>query len=195
MCIYNIFAYLKFMTSLKPGVLLIADPFLKDPYFERTVILLCECNSDGGFGFVINKNVRYFLDDLVDDLKGFKYPVFYGGPVQLDTVHFIHTLPLLITGGVFIGNGMYWGGDFSIVKALIKGNNLPKEQIRFFVGYSGWDAGQLESELNEKTWLTVMATKKIVFNTTAKLIWPESIKLLGAAYLPLINYPKDPLLN
>ena len=78
------------------GILLIADPFLKDPNFLRTVVLLCEHEEQGSFGFVLNKQITQTLDELISDLNGHKLPVYYGGPVQMDTIHFLHQYPDLI---------------------------------------------------------------------------------------------------
>ena len=72
-----------------PGILLIADPFLKDPNFLRTVVFLCEHKEDGSFGFVLNRQYENTLDELIPELEGHKIPVFYGGPVQVDTIHFL----------------------------------------------------------------------------------------------------------
>jgi putative transcriptional regulator len=82
-----------------PGILLIADPFLKDPNFLRTVVFLCEHREEGSFGFVLNRKFENTLDELVPDVEGFKLPVFYGGPVQMDTIHFLHQYPEDIPGG------------------------------------------------------------------------------------------------
>jgi putative transcriptional regulator len=183
------------MKPLNSGMLLVAEPFLKDPNFLRSVILICEHNQDGSFGFVLNKKVSYTLGDLVSDLKGCNLPVYCGGPVQLDTVHFIHTVPNLIEGGCNIGNGIYWGGSFETVKKLVASNKLNAKNIKFFVGYSGWDSNQLQEELDEQTWLTLPANNTLAFNIGAKNIWSESLKQMGATFVPLANYPIDPTLN
>src|SRR5258708_4214788 len=108
------------MESPAPGILLIADPFLKDPNFMRTVVFLCEHQDEGSFGFVLNKNYDYTLDELVsglDDLK--KIPVYLGGPVQMDTIHFLHQYPDKIIGGYEIIDGVFWGGNFETAIDLI----------------------------------------------------------------------------
>jgi putative transcriptional regulator len=188
-------AYLNGMVTPNAGILLIAEPFLKDPNFMRSVILLCEHQKNGSFGFVLNKNIEYDLGELIHELDGHHFPVYYGGPVQLDTIHFIHTVPDLVEGGFEVTEGIFWGGDFEQVKMLIKTGMINENQIRFFIGYAGWTDGQLEDELNEHSWFTVEATSNIVFNINANETWKNSIKELGSEYLPLINYPIDPLLN
>ncbi len=183
------------MTEPIPGLLLISDPFLKDPNFMRTVILLCEHQEEGSFGFVLNRPYDQPLGELISDLEGTTIPVYYGGPVQLDTVHFLHKRPDLIEGGFEVTDGIYWGGDFEEVVTLIKGGKLKATDIRFYIGYSGWGEGQLENELKEKSWITREGSKQLVFHKEADLIWREALKDLGGEYSQMTNYPIDPQLN
>ena len=178
-----------------PGILLIADPFLKDPNFLRTVVFLCEHKEEGSFGFVLNRPFTNTIDELIPELQDHKLPVFYGGPVQQDTIHFLHQCPEDIPGGQEILKGVYWGGDFDKMVELIRSNSLDPARIRFYIGYSGWGSGQLDDELKEKSWLTVKATRKLVFHRNFEEIWKESLKLLGGDYEMMINFPIDPQLN
>ena len=177
------------------GILLIADPFLKDPNFLRTVVLLCEHKEQGSFGFVLNKHIEQTLDELITDLEGYSLLVYYGGPVQMNTIHFLHQYPDLIPESVKVSNDIYWGGNFETVTALIKNNSIDRNKIKFFIGYSGWGDGQLTGELEEKSWLTVSANHKLVFNTGYNEIWKGSLQALGGEYEMLINFPIDPQLN
>jgi len=183
------------MVTPGPGVLLIADPFLKDPNFMRTVVFLCEHQDEGSFGFVLNRNYDYTLDELVNGLDDLKLPVFYGGPVQMDTIHFLHQYPEKIPGGYEIAEGVFWGGDFDVAIQMIRSGEINLQRIRFYIGYSGWGTGQLNDELKEKSWLTVKATRKIIFHKETEEIWKESLKLLGGDYEMMINFPIDPQLN
>jgi putative transcriptional regulator len=183
------------MNLLEPGILLIADPFLKDPNFMRTVVFLCEHQEEGSFGFVLNRSYDYTLNELVSGLEDLKIPVFYGGPVQIDTIHFLHQYPDLIPGGFEITDGIYWGGDFETAISLIRNNEIDLHRIRFYIGYSGWGSGQLNDELKEKTWLTVQANRKIIFHKQTDEIWKDSLRLLGGEYEIMINFPIDPQLN
>ncbi len=178
-----------------PGILLIADPFLKDPNFLRTVVFLCEHREEGSFGFVLNRKYENTLDELIPDVEGFKLPVFYGGPVQMDTIHFLHQYPADIPGGEEVMKGIYWGGDFLKVTEMIKNGEMDFQKIRFYIGYSGWGNGQLNEELKEKSWLTVKANRKLIFQTSADEIWKESLKHLGGDYEMMIHFPTDPQLN
>ena len=178
-----------------PGILLVADPFLKDPNFLRTVVFLCEHQDEGSFGFVLNRKYENTLDELIPELEGHQLPLYYGGPVQIDTIHFLHQYPEEIPGGLEVMKGVYWGGDFEKVVDMIKNEIIDTAKIRFYIGYSGWTSGQLSNELTEKSWLTVQATRKIVFHKNYLEIWKESLKQLGGDYEMMINFPIDPQLN
>lgn len=178
-----------------PGILLIADPFLKDPNFLRSVVLLCEHQAEGSFGFVLNRPAVNTLDELIPELAGYPIPVFEGGPVEKNTLHFLHQLPEEIPGGQEVLNGVYWGGDFEAVIRLLQEGKLEKDSIRFYLGYSGWGSGQLAGEMEEKTWLTVAAESSLIFHPVYDTIWKESLRLLGGEYAQMIHYPIDPQLN
>lgn len=178
-----------------PGILLIADPFLKDPNFMRTVVFLCEHQEEGTFGFVLNRPYEYTLDELVNSAGDLKLPVYYGGPVQMDTIHFLHQYPEEIPGGTEVLKGIYWGGDFETAISLIKSGQVAADSIRFYIGYSGWGTGQLDDELKEKSWLTAKANQKLVFHQEINEIWKDAIRLLGGDYEMMINFPIDPQLN
>lgn len=183
------------MMEPNAGSLLIADPFLKDPNFMRTVVLITEHREDGTIGFVINRQYENTLDELLPEIDGKKLPVYYGGPVQMNTIHFLHRYPDEIPGGIEVIDGIYWGGDFDCVLELINSGQVDPERIRFYIGYSGWSSGQLDVEMEEKTWLTVEATRDLVFHQQAEEIWKDSLKHLGGDYEMMVNFPIDPQLN
>lgn len=183
------------MIQPEAGILLIADPFLKDPNFLRTVVFLCEHKEEGSLGFVINRQFENTMDELIPDLEGYKLPVYYGGPVQQDTIHFLHQYPDIIPGGIEVLKGVYWGGDFEKAVELIKSDDIDSAKIRFYIGYSGWGTNQLDNELKEKSWLTVKATRRLIFHRKYQEIWKDSLKHLGGDYEMMINFPIDPQLN
>jgi putative transcriptional regulator len=183
------------MPSIIPGTLLVAEPFLKDPNFLRTVVLLCEHGSDGSVGFVLNKRHKQQLGELVPELQNKKWPLFNGGPVQTDSLHFIHQYPRLIPGSREITKGIWWGGDFSTVINLLKEDALEPSRLRFFLGYSGWEQGQLNEELQQNTWLITKAKTSLVFYKKPQEIWSETIKSMGDDYAMMVNFPIDPQLN
>jgi len=183
------------MISPSSGTLLIANPFLKDPNFSRTVIFLCEHSGKGSFGFVLNRRFPQTLDQLVEELVAGAFPVFEGGPVQRDTLHFLHQYPDLITGGEEVMEQVFWGGNYESLVAQFRLNALDRDRIRFFIGYSGWSEGQLDQEMKEESWLTVRATRKLVFETPPEEVWKSALRLLGGKYEMMINFPIDPQLN
>lgn len=183
------------MIAPAPGILLIADPFLKDPSFIRTVVFLCEHRDQGSFGFVLNKAFGTKLGELIPELEGCDFPVFQGGPVQPDTIHYLHQYPDLIPDSCQVAEGIYWGGNFETVTALLKSRQVERDKIKFFIGYSGWGDGQLDEEMKERSWLTVSANRKLVFSTKLNDIWKGSLRELGGEYEMMINFPIDPQLN
>jgi putative transcriptional regulator len=176
------------------GILLIADPFLKDPNFLRTVVFICDHKEDGSIGFVLNRQYENTLDELIPELEGHDMAVYYGGPVQPDTIHFLHQYPE-IPGSIEVMKGIYWGGDFEMIVSMLKKGSIEKNKIRFYIGYSGWGTNQLDDELKEKSWLTVKAERKLVFHKNHREIWKDSLKLLGGDFEMMINFPIDPQLN
>ena len=183
------------MIDLREDILLIAEPFLKDENFMRTVIYICKHSDEGSFGFIVNRVYEHTLDELIAGLEGTTVPVFAGGPVQKDTIHFLHQYPDLIPGCYQVSADIYWGGDFEAVKALLCNNQLDMKKIKFFIGYSGWDKAQLESEMKENSWLAATATREIIFELPHNQVWKESIRHLGGKYRMMVNFPIDPQLN
>ncbi|MEO7960054.1 MAG: YqgE/AlgH family protein [Ginsengibacter sp.] len=183
------------MISPSRGTLLIANPFLKDPNFVRSVIFLCEHKDEGSFGFVLNKKFPKSLNELVPDLGKVPLPVYQGGPVQGDSLHFLHQYPDVIVGGEEVLKNVYWGGNFESLSANLRNNDIDSKKIRFFIGYSGWAEGQLENELKEESWLTVAATRELLFDTSPENVWKNALRHLGGKYEMMINFPLDPQLN
>lgn len=183
------------MTKPEKGILLIANPFLKDPNFIRTVVMICDHEEGGSFGLTLNKRLDIGLKDVMPDVVQSDIPLYMGGPVQPDTLHFVHQYPELIPDSIEILNGVYWGGNFESLKIHLNNNDFKPEKIKFFIGYSGWGEGQLDMELKEDSWLTVKATKKLIFDVEPQEVWKESLREMGGEYEMLINYPLDPQLN
>lgn len=183
------------MVQLQSGILLISDPFLKDPNFLRTVVLLCEHQDQGSFGFVVNKPIELTLQDVVPDAEGLLIPLSEGGPVQKDTLHFLHRRPDLIEGGVEVIDQIFWSGDFTQTLSLLHSGVLPPSDIRFFIGYSGWGESQLQQEIDDRSWITRVAKNDLIFNPDITGIWKESLADLGGEYQQMVNYPIDPQLN
>jgi putative transcriptional regulator len=183
------------MVQTKAGILLISDPFLKDEYFQRSVVLVCEHDEKGSFGFVLSHVNPLSFSELVEGIQTEGFVLYDGGPVGTDTLHFIHYRPDLIENSIYVADGIYWGGDFATIIELINIELLKPEEIKFFVGYSGWEANQLQEELDEKTWIPCAAKPKFVFQKDVANIWKDALQDMGGDYAPLSNYPLDPQLN
>lgn len=183
------------MNDVKTGKLLLANPHLDDPNFIRSVIFLCEHNDEGSFGFVLNKKTSFLLHELIPEMRIQNIAVYEGGPVELNTLHFIHQCPEKIEGGKEVLEGVYWGGNFETLVNLINSNDIDPKKIKFFLGYSGWDEGQLETEMEENTWILSHADKRNLFATPYESLWRDVLKSLGGEYELLINAPIDPRLN
>ncbi len=182
--------------SAAAGRLLISEPFMMDPNFKRSVILLTEYTVDGAVGFVLNHKSEYLLGDILPDTSYSEMPVYVGGPVGENTLHFIHCVPEKIDGGIEISPGVFWGGDFEIVKQLISTYQVNESEIKFFTGYSGWTPRQLDDELNENVW---MVTDKFalenLFTNSEKNLWKQTVINLGQRYAHIANFPENPELN
>ncbi|MDX2302329.1 MAG: YqgE/AlgH family protein [Microscillaceae bacterium] len=180
---------------IEKGCLLIAEPFLGDPNFERSVVLLCDHHEEGSFGFVLNQITQISLPDVLDGVIFSEIPLYVGGPVEKNTLHFIHRLPELIEDSTLIQEGLYWGGDYEQVKTLINLGKIRENDIRFFLGYSGWGNGQLEGELTDKVWITTQVESGFIFETPAEQFWRSILRKMGGKHKILSNYPLDPRLN
>jgi putative transcriptional regulator len=144
---------------------------------------------------VLNRPYSHTLDQLMNNVGDLKIPVYYGGPVQMDTIHFLHEYPELIVGSYEIMNGIYWGGDFELAIDLMREGKIDQSRIRFYIGYSGWSEGQLNQELDQKSWLTLEANRQLVFHRDVNEIWKDAVKSLGGDYSIMVNFPTDPQLN
>ncbi|MEN8799456.1 MAG: YqgE/AlgH family protein [Flavobacteriaceae bacterium] len=186
------------MLSVKPkkGKLLIAEPTLTgDVSFNRSVVLLAEHNDEGSVGFILNKPLDYSIDDLITEIE-VPLQVFNGGPVEQDNLYFIHKVPDLITNSVEISDGIYWGGDFDITVDLINQGVITEQDIRFFLGYSGWSSLQLDQELMSKSWIVVPNQyESDIIQKSTKAFWKEHMIGLGGDYLLWSNAPENPSLN
>jgi len=182
--------------KLKKGQLLIAEPsIIGDLSFNRSVILLAEHNKDGSVGFILNKPLKYTIKDLVPNIEA-NFKIYNGGPVEQDNLYFIHNIPELITNSIEISSGIFWGGDFELTRSLINEGKIKKDNIRFFLGYTGWETLQLENEMESNSWIIAenLYRNKIIGKSTTDF-WKEKILELGGDYIIWSNAPENPLLN
>jgi putative transcriptional regulator len=178
------------------GDLLLSEPFLPDPNFERTVILLCEHGDDGSFGFVLNKRSNVTFSDVMEDAKNIEQELFIGGPVQQDTLHFIHTNDYELEGGQEVNGDITWGGNFEQLLFHADTGVLQPSEFIFFLGYSGWSPGQLDDELKQNSWIVYKnVSKDLVFKTSPDDLWKIVLKSMGGKYSLFSQYPVDPNMN
>jgi putative transcriptional regulator len=189
--------FFKYRNKIKPekGRLLVSEPFLPDPNFERTVVLLCEHNEEGSFGFVLNKPSILKVNEVMEDISVLDNLVYIGGPVQQDTLHFIHRNAIL-ENAVEIVDHVYWGGAFENLMALCDTHQIESKDIRFFLGYSGWGPGQLDAELDLDSWIVCdYVTDQLLFDTGPEIMWRKALENMGGRFSVYSNYPVDPRLN
>ncbi|HEY0977092.1 MAG TPA: YqgE/AlgH family protein [Flavobacteriales bacterium] len=177
------------------GRLLVSEPYLADPYFRRTVVLLCAHDDEGSFGFVLNRYIDMDVSDLMENMPPITSRVSIGGPVQSGNLYYLHTFGQRVEGSVEVIDGIHMGGDFEQLRAILATDPKLAKHVRFFVGYSGWGHEQLQKELQEKAWLISPADKRRVMNTRLNDLWADTLRGMGKAYAPLANFPDDPSQN
>ncbi|RLD20706.1 MAG: YqgE/AlgH family protein [Bacteroidetes bacterium] len=182
--------------KVENGTVLLAEPFMQDPNFRRSVILVCENNKeDGTVGFVINKPLQMKINELIDDFPEIESQVFYGGPVATDTIHYIHNVGEILDDSQSVIPGVSWGGDYEKLKFLIESKLVLPHNIRFFVGYSGWSTGQLKEELGYKSWVLSQMDPNYIFKSKPKHLWQQVMYNLGDTYSVISQIPETQSLN
>ncbi len=181
--------------DLAPGVLLVAEPALLDPNFRRSVILLCDHGAAGSFGLILNRPTELRLPDVLDEPVGLEHPLWFGGPVQTDTLHYLHAYADELEHAVAVLDGVGWGGPFEEIAAQVRAGALDGNGFRFFVGYAGWGEGQLADEVGEGSWVVLPASAAQVLGGDPSVLWRETMRALGGEYALLSNYPDDPQMN
>lgn len=177
--------------------LLLSEPFMMDPNFKRAVVLLCEHSAEGSVGFVLNQPAPVKLPDLTDVLPGSEaFSVCIGGPVEQENIQFIHNCYDKLQSGDEIGQGVYWGGSFETLRILIENKAIDPSEVKFFIGYSGWQPGQLDRELQTNTWMVCNAyNPDLVFEKNGDNLWKEAVVALGPKYAHVAQFPENPMWN
>ena len=183
------------MLKLKEGRLLISEPSLNDSIFFKSVILLTHHNDEESIGLILNHPTKIRLHQILNDIPLIDFPVYLGGPVGKQSLHFIHTLGNLIPNSKNIINNIYYGGDFEIVTKLIYEKRITKEQIRFFIGYSGWGIEQLNNEIKEDSWIIENSTPDLCMSYSTSVLWSDIIRSQTDKYAIWANMPRNPNLN
>ena len=179
----------------RKGRILIAEPFMDDPYFKRTVVLLCEHNQEGSFGFVLNRYIESELSDLLDSfppIGGFRVSV--GGPVQNNSLFYLHTMADIPNSENIFGQ-VYMGGDLDIIKSRLEEGLCDHNDIRFFVGYAGWSDNQLFTEIKAGSWYVSKPNSHFVMDTSNDGLWNYALERMGGKFTIVSHFPEDPTLN
>jgi len=180
---------------VEKGNILISEPFLADNYFRRSIVYLTEHNSEGSMGFVLNKPLGIRINEIVDDFPECDFSVSVGGPVSNSTVHYIHTLGAQIPDSIEVAEGIFWGGDFDLVRQLIAEGTVKPNELRFFLGYAGWSEGQLDLEMEEHAWLVGKIPRRMVMHSMGSEFWEKTLASYNNKYRAWANFPEDPGLN
>lgn len=178
----------------KKGRILIAEPFLPGSYFNRSIIFLVEHNTQGTVGFILNKKIDFDIGEFYTEFPGYEGEVCLGGPVNIDSLYYIHNLGDKVPDSIHIAGDLYWGGDFEVLKQLINTGCATKNNVRFFLGYSGWDKDQLRDELTEDSWLVSDIKPSMVLDNSPHL-WERMVRKQGGKYILWENFPENPGMN
>ncbi len=185
------------VSILKPekGRLLIAEPsILNDSSFKRAIVLLTEHTQKSSVGFIMNRPLHYTLNDLVPDIDC-DFTIYQGGPVEQDNLYFIHKVPELLPNSIEVNDGIYWGGNFECLKEHLNNNTVKPSDIRFFLGYSGWDTNQLDDELKTNSWFVSRNVYPNIFAINNETLWKNQLLKRGGEYRIWANAPSDVQMN
>lgn len=146
------------MNNLK-GTYLEATASLNGTYFENARILIIDENKDGSTGFITNRLFPRKLNELQEFSTLASIDIYEGGPVDTEHLFFIHRAPDRIEGGVPVTDKLFFGGNFSTAIQLLNDGQLSANDVTIFIGYCGWNAGELQAELDAGDWLVNTVTR------------------------------------
>jgi len=165
------------------GSLLVAMPSMSDERFERSVIFVCAHSAEGAMGLVINR----LLDDLtlpgllrqlkIDPGAAGDEPIHYGGPVESSRGFVLHTADYVQESTLVINDGIALTATVEVLKAIARGEGPARKVLA--LGYAGWSAGQLDSEIQANGWLSVAADDDLVFGADNDRKWERALAKLG----------------
>ena len=178
------------------GNMLIAKPSaFGDQNFHRSVVIIASTKESEILGFIVNKPLVYSINELMPEIKG-DFKLYFGGPVEQDNLFVIHNAGHLIPNSIKIDNNLFWGGDLEKLVSLVNEGILTKNNIRFFLGYSGWSNEQLKAEINSNAWvLTENQFKDKIFSLDSEALWKNQMIALGGEYILWSNTPENPFQN
>lgn len=179
----------------EPGTLLAASPDMLDPNFMHTVVLVAQHTDEGAYGLVVNRSAGITLDAVFPEhplLSELPFPLSWGGPVALDTLQFLHRVPKIVPGGVDLGGGVFFGGDFeALARYLHEQREQARGSVRLLLGYAGWGKRQLDDELATGSWMPAPLVPDLVFAAERHSTWRRVLGLLGDEGEGLAGQPPD----
>ena len=181
--------------TAESGKVLISEPFLEDNYFKRSVVYLTEHNNSASIGFVLNKSLKMTVNEVINDFPEADFQVSIGGPVSTNSIHYLHRIGDMIPESLHVKNGIFWGGDFEALKNLVLSGEVKNEDVRFFLGYSGWGEHQLDDELKAKAWLVGDISPELIMKGGDSSLWTEVVSKFDVKYKAWANFPDHPGLN
>jgi putative transcriptional regulator len=182
---------------LSKGVLLVAAPALNDPNFRQAVVLLCEHGPEGALGVIVNRPTAMSISEALPQvpiLEGQTHVLYSGGPVQTNQVMMLYRISDTPENSHQVFDGVCLGGDLEIMERILM-EQPGKESFRAYLGYSGWGPGQLESEMQNGSWIILPADPSLVFDKDATRIWPEIFVTLDETSRHYADMPFDPSSN
>jgi len=190
------FANISKLNNLKPqkGRLLLAEPFMNDDHFSRSVIYMCEHGKTGSYGFILNNKLHIKLDEIIPDIEIPNINVYYGGPVHSSNLFFLHQLGDIIDSSVKISDNIWTSGDFNQIIEFMNMGILDINKIKFFLGYAGWTKNQLETEFDSNSWIAIDLKKENIFCKNDDL-WKEVLSNRGGKLKAIANFPINPTDN
>ena len=177
------------------GKILISEPFLPDTFFNRSIVYLTDHTPEGSVGFILNKKLDIKVRDAISGFDLCEDNLNMGGPVAPDTLHYLHTAGEIIPNSASVDGNIFWGGDIEVIKSLIAFGKIDNSKIRFFLGYSGWSAGQLDRELKENSWVIARIRSDIIMGNRGNNTWKMVLRSLKNKYRLWADFPESPDMN
>ena len=157
------------------AMLLVARAELPDPNFKDAVVLAMNNIASAPGGLIINRPTRMAVSSLFPDLERLAKlddKVYFGGPVQIESVSFLFRADTPPEDAIQVLDGVYLGTNEQLLRKLL-GRERPMEGLRIFIGYSGWGPGQLQSEIARGDWMLKPAQPRAIFDVKPEHPWPE----------------------
>lgn len=177
------------------GKLLIAHPLLNDGFFNRSVVYITQYADEGAVGFVLNFKTQFKLRDVRPQVQNGNLPIYEGGPVAKNQLFFLHTLGEKLTDALHVEDNLYLGGDFNELLHLIDHENVSEEQVRFFVGYSGWEKDQLENEIEKGSWYVNNGDPNSILKIATDKLWGHELEKQKQSFKVFGDIGFDPSMN